>query len=836
MPRRLLTLARWFLTATVLVPLVIDSSVFFPYAFPKLALFRTLVELALACVALSVAWTLVRGETNPEARPWNSLKVSPRLASGFIGLPSRAEAWKAIKSPLGISLILFLFSLVISMAFSLDPYRAFWGDIERGEGVIGIMHVITFGGLLLALFRPRDWSRYLKLTVLVGFVVFLYGLFQHFGITWVPFARHAQDRAESFIGNPAFLATYALFVMVFAWMSVWGKDKRKETEARSVPRRDLGIPLRSRLISPLPLFFLVRAWRWFAFATIGLGALTVFLTGTRGAMLGLAVGGVVALVLTLFQRGDRGDISVQRRRIRAGMLLAALFVFAGVFWTTRTAPLWQSIPGLNRLAVTAEESLSDASTETRLITWRVSWKAFLEKPVLGWGPEHYITAYERHYDPAFAYYGETWLDRAHSKVFDLLVTQGVVGTVAYVSLLVALGALIWRRNAGAVRAVLLGFLVSYVVQNLVLFDQVVSYLTFAVFVAWAARPTSPARLAEAPAKWAGGCEPASLSSVSAAPASPLRRYALFVVCCLLFVAAIGGIYFVNALPYAQARAYKESPGLGDIKKVTARLRDGMYPTTYAQKDIRGVGIDNIYQDQYFLYDPYRQNPKFKAVGDLLLAGAKEMIDREPVYDVRYYIRYATMLHAMARDDESYYAKAELYLRKALELSPTRQELFYLLAFNLAGQGRVDESITIARRGVALDTRVARAHFHLGLMLDAGGQKDEAKRELAEVERLNPRLNTLMNTDFRTLGMLYASLGENDQLILLIDRSMRGALPVALDQETYTLALKRYADQKDQEHFAALAKFMKGTFPSIADDMDVLIDLAEKGNWEIIRKL
>lgn len=818
--QRLITLARWLLYGTVLVPLVIDSSVFFPFAFPKLVLFRTLVELSLASTALAVAWALVRGETGPEARPWNPFKASPRLAS--LGLPSSEEVWKAIKSPLGISLILFLFSFVISMLFSADSYRAFWGDVERGEGVIGILHVVAFGALLLAVFRPRDWNRYLKLTVTVGFVVLLYGVFQYFGVNWVPFARGSSERIDSFLGNAAFLATHTMFVSLFAWF-VWRFPEPPADGSR-----------RWTTFSPAAIR---AAWRWFSAFVAVLGFVSLFLTGTRGAMLGLGAGIFVVLMLVAFRRVQPASVPGARRiRTAARAAVVALMAFSAIFWVTRHALVWQSVPGLDRLARTAESSVNDGSTQTRLITWRISWQSFLEKPIVGWGPEQYITAYERHYDPAFAYYGETWLDRAHSKAFDLLVAQGVVGTAAYVALLVALGALVWRRHAGTDRAILLGFLVFYVVQNLVLFDQVVSYLTFAVLVGWVARRQgSDVGTPDTQSAMFGLRKSEGLTK-SQHSAFLRSRYVFSLFFFLLSLVFFAAVYLVNLLPYAQARAYKESPALGDVEKVIARLRTGMYPVTFAQKDIRGVGIDNIYQDQYFFYDPYRQNPKFKGVGNLLLSGAKEMIDREPTYDIRYYIRYVTLLHAMARDDESYYAKAEPYLRKALELSPTRQELYYLLAFNLVAQGRTDEGIEVARRGVALDNRVARAHFHLALMLDAVGQKDDARRELADVERLNPRLDTLIGTDIRTLGMLYTSLGETDLLLTLVNRSIRGEIPVRLDQEAYTLALKHYADKADKEYFIKVARFVKGTFVDLADDMDVLIDLAEKGNWEIIQKL
>jgi O-antigen ligase len=777
--RWLMRCARWLLLATSLVPLIIDTSVFFPFAFPKLVLFRFLVELAFVCVAFAAAAALGK-----------------RQSLAALRLPSRAEAWRAVKSPLGIAVGAYLASFILSTLFATDVYRAFWGDVERGGGLIGILHVALFGALLIALFRDREWLWYLRLTVVVGFLMCLYAAFQYFGITQVPFARPPAERVDSFIGNAAFLATHAIFVMAFAW--ILARWERAVTVIRQLSRASAWVSLRRY------------GWRWFSYLTLALAAFTVLLTGTRGAMLGLAAGFVVAAVMLL-----RPGALVGRARTVLMVALGVLALFGAVFWVTRTAPVWQSVPGFNRLALTQQESLSDTSTEVRLMTWRIAGRSFLEKPVFGWGPEHYITAYERRYDPAFAYYGETWLDRAHNNLIDIGVTQGMLGVISYLALWAVLMALVWRSMDGIPRALLIGFLVAYFVQNLFLFDQVVSYLTFAALVAWITRRR------------------AALTEESPRPVRV--RVPAFVAAAALGILGLIACYQVNLLPYAQAKSYKTSPALGEITKVVEKLKEGMYPYTYAQWNIRGTGVDAIYQDQYFYYDPYRTNQKFKTVGETILAGAEEIIARHPAYDVRAYIRYATLLQAMARDDVAYYGKAAEVLERALTLAPNRQELYYLLAFSQAGEAKVTEAVETARKAVVLDTRVARAHFHLALMLDAAGHQDEAKAELRETERLDPSFQTLLDADFRTLGLLYAGWGDSTHLIELALKSAKGEIPT-LREETYVSALTHFRDQRDVFNFVTIAKFMQKTFPTKADDLEVLIDLANRGEWGILEKL
>ena len=79
------------------------------------------------------------------------------------------------------------------------------------------------------------------------------------------------------------------------------------------------------------------------------------------------------------------------------LALALLLALGGAFFATRSAPFWQAVPGLNRLAATAALDPNDPSTQTRILTWKASFNAFKERPWLGWGSDNYLYAWERHY-------------------------------------------------------------------------------------------------------------------------------------------------------------------------------------------------------------------------------------------------------------------------------------------------------------------------------------------------------------------------------------------------------------------------------------------------------
>ena len=370
-----------------------------------------------------------------------------------------------IKNPLIISLALFFISLVVSVVLADNSYRAFWGDLERGEGLFGMLHALVFMFIATIIFEKKDWLNYFKISLIVGFIVIFYAILQYFGIRNFPFALIPEARPISYIGNAAFLATHMFFLMMFAAVVFFKTYK------------------------PINFKFKLSYWRHFSLLIIILSALTVFITGTRGAILGLGAG-IFALLAYFSIYGRRksvritASIKLNLQKLAIGLILM-MFIFSGAFWFTRDNQVWQKVPGLNRLAKTAAFDINDASTQFRLMTWKLSWKAFKEKPFFGWGPENYIIAYEKYYDPDYALYGESWLDRAHNKVIDVVVMQGIFGLVVYLGIFGAVFYLLFRKtneirdkDGGNAAAGGVNFLPLFIAAGLIgYFVQNLSFLT-----------------------------------------------------------------------------------------------------------------------------------------------------------------------------------------------------------------------------------------------------------------------------------------------------------------------------------------------------------------------
>ncbi len=769
---------------TPLTALLFSGNVLFPYSLPKIIFFRAVVEVAVALFFFYLALVA----------PNERRAIFERIKLLF-------------KNPAAIFLFLFLLSYIVSSFFADNGYRAFWGTLERGEGIFGMLHFYIYFLLLCLIFEKKDWVYYFGAFLFTGFMLSLYSAFQYFGSTDIK-----GERAYSIVGNPAFLATHMLFVMIFGGLFMASRLSQNNENAGVVK------------------FFILSGKKnsfYIALFLVILSLLTIFLTGTRGAILGAAIGFLTFTVVLAFNKNHVYFSSVSIRKIARYSLLIFL-MFAAVFFLTKSAIFWQGVPGLNRIASTNLFSFKD-SAPFRLLTWQVSWEAFKEMPILGWGPENYLNAYEKYYDPDFSLYGDTWLDRAHNKLFDILVMQGMVGLLIYLALFTSLFWIIlkkvYKENI-ILSLMLVSGLTAYFVQNLFLFDQILSNMAFfalLAFIYWSV------------------CGTQKIPPFSAEKESPEGRFVFATLAGIVGAAIMVSLYYFHVIPYAQAKVYKISPRGKDIERTYELMKKAIAPYNFAQTAIRGGGIDEIYMDNYFYNSAVLAAPEFSELTDLLVQSIHEIVLREP-YDARFHIREAQMLVEIARsiDDENdprvieLNRRVELLMRDALTIAPKRQDIYYHLAFSLAGQNKYEEAIKVSEEAISLSPGVARSYMNYAVVLAVAGEKEKSKIALQKVEELN-QYHNFFGSDFNSMMLLYVSFGEEEKIAALILKTLTGSFTYNYDISYYGRALTYFRDTKDKENFLLVANYL-AKFQDLREDMKVLIDLAEKGEWDILKKL
>ena len=279
------------LFAAAFTPLIISWSTVFPFILGKTLFFRTVIEIALILFVIYLTFKLL----NLYAFKLKDLNLKTKLKDLNLKTKLKDLNFKTfkllnlLKNPLFILISLFFVSLAVSAVFAENSYRAFWGDLERGEGLFGMLHFFAFLIMAVSVFEKKDWLNYFKISLVIGFVVIFYALLQYFDIKKFPFALMPEARPISYIGNSAFLATHMFFLIMFAVIVFFETFKLLNFETFKL--------LNFETFKLLNFKF----WRYFSLLIIVLSAATIFITATRGAILGLLVGAFALLIYLIFK-------------------------------------------------------------------------------------------------------------------------------------------------------------------------------------------------------------------------------------------------------------------------------------------------------------------------------------------------------------------------------------------------------------------------------------------------------------------------------------------------------------------------------------------------------
>ncbi|MCR4261169.1 MAG: O-antigen ligase family protein [Candidatus Colwellbacteria bacterium] len=633
----------WPLLALAFTPLVVTNGTMFPYVFGK----TVFIRLAVTVFVFLLTFYLFKSDNH---------QIKERLDFSFL------------RKPTFIFVLLFTMSALVSTLFATNPYRAFFGDIERGEGLITSLFLFLFLMGSLMLFKYKDWIDFFRLTLLVGGLVAIDAIMQ--------FIQTGVRAGGGFISNPIFTAGYLLFVM-FAAFVVGGNAKEK-------------------------------LWRVSTTVVTILSIIGIGVTESRGVMVGIFVA-LVSLAIYLLVNGKNMNIKYWGRhwnvRKMSAFALATIFLFFSLFLVTKSNVFWQKIPGFDRLA---QISATDISTQTRLIAVGVSLNAVnpsisgIGRFLIGWGPENYDIAYNRNYNPHFFKFEAEWFDRAHNRVLDVLVMQGVIGLLIFLALWVKVfwnGFAVRSREDNRESQIDIGehlvsmgmifFTVSYFVQNLFVFDQITTLVPVFVLFGFVIR-----------AREQGG------------EVMVLNRREFFVGIRVITL-FMTGLLSIALVLYAIIPYYQTSNLITGIfsstQSVSNRIGRMTEPYNYAQAEIRHRLVflsPNMLGTQ--------EGVTVAARADALL---REVVAREP-FDPR----ILESLGILSTVSGKMFQSAELLTqgegdyRLALELAPQRQELMFYLASNLISQGKIDEAISLAKEIIELEPEAAYGRYYYGAIV------------------------------------------------------------------------------------------------------------------------
>jgi len=389
-----------------LIVFIVSGSTFFPYIVGKNIAFRSIIEIMFG------AWILL-ALLNAAYRP----------------------RWTALL----LSILAFVAVVTVADLFGENPFKSIWSNFERMDGLVTLIHLLMYTIAAGAVMNTeRLWLWLWRTSLVVSTFVSMHAIGQ--------LLLTEKGRLDSTLGNPIYLAVYALF-HIFIALVLLARRNIERTEQVLI-----GLTI--------PLLFVV-----------------LFFTATRGATLGV-IGGLLLSVLGIalfFNDNKKG------RTIAAALTL--IFILGiGSFWFARDTSFVQGSPVLQRFA---SLSLSEGTVYARTLIWGVAWEGVKERPLLGWGQENFNFVFNKYYDPRM-YAQEPWFDRAHNVIFDWLIAAGVLGLLAYISIFLATIWTVYKTTAFTAiqKWLVVGLLAGYSFNNLTVFDNVISYLLFFTVLAW----------------------------------------------------------------------------------------------------------------------------------------------------------------------------------------------------------------------------------------------------------------------------------------------------------------------------------------------------------------
>lgn len=741
----------YLLWATTLTPLVVINVFPFPHGFGKTFFFRVVVEILTILFLAYLVWS-------KDSAIFGRLKA-------------------LLKNPLFIAVLVFFFSAAVSTVFAHNSYHAFWGNAERGDGLFNLLHYLVLLIVAISVFEKKDWFLFFKISLGVSLVVVFYAWLQYFDISNFPFALKV-NRLGSFFDNAAFFGTYLIFIT--------GLSGLVFHEAKS------------------------RFWRYSSIFIILFSVPQIFIVRVRGPVVGLAAGLLFLLLYFVFRGGKEAVAATKIRKISL-TALGLLAVFGVTFFFTRGADFWQTIPGFNRFT---DISLSDSSFQTRLIALGSSWEAFMEKPIIGWGLENYNVGYNKYYNPKYATYEEAWFDRAHNKVMEVAVIQGGLGLISYLSMFAVLFFLLFKKEKSLISAdqklinadkkiridqsksvsngeapILGALVIAYFVQNLFLFDTPVSYLMLFVVLGFIVSGTLMV-VDNKPIVTLGGRK----------KLEGLGFGAIFLVITGFIFYSLYSYHFI---PYRQYGIYRKALNTGVGTNVLEAAPEMFDRYNYIQPTLRYQLLEVVFNNGVL------RNTEFNPLNDLALRGMEEVIEREWDYDPRNHLLLAESYNERAKSDPVFLKRGEEVLKQAFKLSPRRQDVYYVLAFNLAAQGRFDEAIKLNRENIALNPSIAKPHYNLGISLTLAGQGywEEAEQEFRRALDIGFIDPDTIKGDFNNISVALESM------------------------------LSVYILNHDKEKTIRVAEMLRDVSrrigSALGDDMDIIIDYAEREDWDTL---
>lgn len=539
------------------------------------------------------------------------------------------------KNPVSVAVMTFLAISIISAVLGVNINRSLWGNFERMGGVWYLFHLslLYFYLEMLGKISGIKFQQALKVLVALGVLASFYGLLTKLGF---PDGLYPDDslpaRVSSFFGNPIFFASFLIFPTFLS--AFFAKQAEKGSNSR-------------------------RVW----LIAIFINLIGIYLSATRGALLGL-IGGMAAGFLLW------SALNKEHKRRLYGLLAiaGALAIFLMFIAASKVFPEGSITRRLT--------DFGDSNTRARVIQWSAGLKGFKENPAFGVGPENYYVIGNKYFNPEIYHYDRSWFDKPHNYPLEVLLTTGLLGFLAYTSIILFSLYAVYRAYKSALLSrlefsILAAAVVAYQIQNLFVFDTPSASISFFAFTAFMGF------------LWQASGPVGDLKKEKLKPASPaVAEYASLAV----LILAAYGVYLTNFMP---SRAMADlnnavAAGLKDPVLAKASFDTAMRDEMNFDYNESATKYEEFASEFSLFFQDKKDRPVvIEAIRGALSAMEKaiQRVDNDPILWFKLTNLKATLAYLT---EGAYDEQIELSAKRGVNLAPKRVEPRYFLvqAFQL----------------------------------------------------------------------------------------------------------------------------------------------------------
>ena len=432
------------------------------------------------------------------------------------------------RTRLDLPLLAFIASGALSAIFAVNRNVALFGTYDRWEGLLTIVTYALLFWLAVQLIsgeadaRGVSWSLLLS-GYFIGAAAILQSAFGLLGGGYFREGTNGPIRADVTLANPDFLGIFLAMLIPIA-------------VAKMVSRR----PGTTRILSANLV------------VVLALGLLTTF---TRAAWIGAIVGVIVVLALR------RGRFHLWPVLVSVALVVTGFGALAGIVASRPS----NAQGGFGNALVARIVSIGNLNSDTeanRLKTWADTLPLIASRPILGWGPDTFGLVYPQYQS---VNKGGTLWDKPHQDALGVAASQGILGLLAYIWILVAFVRAFWRGRTLRGAVALFAAFVAYEVSIQADFSWIPTSLPFWLLAAAAI------------VTWAPDVKPVLVAEVPRRIAVPAFAVVTLVLV-LLVIPAVVFPYLADADYYATQAA----ADLGQARATIAQARSlAPYEATYA---------------------------------------------------------------------------------------------------------------------------------------------------------------------------------------------------------------------------------------------------------------